>query len=847
MKQIVLFLAMLAAPALIAQVKIGANGTSPQPHGSAGLEVDFSTRGFLPPRMNTAERTAITSPSPGLMVYNTDINCLEFYNGGSWFTLCGQEAPCSVAPASPQATAAGDFSTTQFRANWNSVAGANSYRLQASLQSNFSVLLFDQNVGNVNWADVGGLSEGDVCYYRVAALNDCGASAYSNVISLTIPDGQVQGLVTTPASSVLGTSAYSGGSYTSDGGVVPTDRGVCWSTSPSPTIADSFASSGPGSGDFVTQITGLAQQTLYYARAYVTNGAGTFYGNEISFTTLEWSPQIGEYFEGGHIFYLDGTGLNGMVISQANQVSDNAAWGCTGQFITGAGGTAVGTGESNTSNIAAQCQDFNVAAQVCADLVEEGYDDWFLPSKEEFQLAWDNVTPLGYGVQPGTWQYWTSTQINEYEAWFFGSGGLGWGPGWKGDGGRNVRCIRSFCTTAPAGPAAQAPNGITSSQFIANWSNLQGASGYTLQVSDQSDFSNLILDQAAGAATSYTVSGLNASTTYYYRVIAETTCGTSSPSNTVQVNTLPPPSCTNYSDWDYYREVQVTNGSGDALSEYQVSFVFDHQTLVGEGKSQASASDIRVTSSVNCEPLAFWIDPATANTSQCEVWVKMPSLSPSGSETIRMFYGNGAAATASNGFDTFVFFDDFADGDFSNWTVTGGTFDMTSDVYMSNAIRDIDQANGRVVSPAFSGTMNWAWHFDFRSETPFQLDALPAISDDSDQGYGFYLTDSGILQFGYGNTSWRETPMNLIFGSWSLDDARHEVITTKYGDDYALYSDGVPQGTTNSAQYGSGWIPNRIVLQGNSSDYRRIQYDNIFVRNFHPQQPSVSVGGELGN
>ena len=64
-----------------------------------------------------------------------------------------------------------------------------------------------------------------------------------------------------------------------------TARGVCWSTTPNPTTANSFTSDGTGTGPYVSSLTGLTLGTTYYVRAYATNSAGTAYGNEIVFTT----------------------------------------------------------------------------------------------------------------------------------------------------------------------------------------------------------------------------------------------------------------------------------------------------------------------------------------------------------------------------------------------------------------------------------------------------------------------------------------------------------------------------------------------------------------------------------
>jgi hypothetical protein len=58
-------------------------GTS-SPAVTAALDISSTTKGFLPPRMTTTQRTAIISPATGLTIYNTTKNCNETYNGSSW-------------------------------------------------------------------------------------------------------------------------------------------------------------------------------------------------------------------------------------------------------------------------------------------------------------------------------------------------------------------------------------------------------------------------------------------------------------------------------------------------------------------------------------------------------------------------------------------------------------------------------------------------------------------------------------------------------------------------------------------------------------------------------------------
>ena len=80
--------------------------------------------------------------------------------------------------------------------------------------------------------------------------------------------------------NITDTSAICGGNVTDDGGLTITDRGVCWSTSQNPTINNPHISSGTGSGEFTSTLSGLNANTTYYVRAYATNSLGTQYGEQ---------------------------------------------------------------------------------------------------------------------------------------------------------------------------------------------------------------------------------------------------------------------------------------------------------------------------------------------------------------------------------------------------------------------------------------------------------------------------------------------------------------------------------------------------------------------------------------
>jgi uncharacterized protein (TIGR02145 family) len=133
-------------------------------------------------------------------------------------------------------------------------------------------------------SNITGLVEGVTYYVRAYAKNE-EVTGYGNQVSfstLSLPT-----LITSSVTNISYTNATSGGNVTNAGGSTVTAKGVCWSTLPNPTTSDPHTNDGSGIGSFVSDITGLTQNTTYYVRAYATNSVGTAYGNQVSFTTLQ--------------------------------------------------------------------------------------------------------------------------------------------------------------------------------------------------------------------------------------------------------------------------------------------------------------------------------------------------------------------------------------------------------------------------------------------------------------------------------------------------------------------------------------------------------------------------------
>jgi hypothetical protein len=159
---------------------------------------------------------------------------------------------------------------------------------------------------------------------------------------------------------------------------------------------------------------------------------------------------------GGIIFYDDeADGVDDIVgyrYLEAASVSTewvDKVWGGYGTLVGGTL-TALGTGAANTEKIVTKygvaepyANKTDYAAKLCSDLEYGGYDDWFLPSKDELNLVYLNLHKEGLGGFTSYSSYWNSSEYNTNFAWdqYFVIGALGDDD--KSSAGR-VRAVRVF-------------------------------------------------------------------------------------------------------------------------------------------------------------------------------------------------------------------------------------------------------------------------------------------------------------------------------------------------------------------------------------------------------------------
>ena len=371
--------------------QVGINTTGSQPDPSAGLDVNFTNKGFLPPRMTYEQRKSIASPAEGLLVWCTNCNpdgtgVLSMYQGGIWKNL---DFHC----AAPQTPAAGTYTPTSNSINWNwgTAPIADGYKGNSENDYNTAI-----DLGPVTSLNETGLQCQRSYTRYIWAYNACGHSEVPLAMTQsTLP------VLLTPSPAPDGTTA-SACQIHWKWSSVPGATGYKWNSVNDLNTATDL---GPGLEYFQNPVGG-GMMVSSYVWAY--NSCG--YSNP-TILTCQASPDfcVGQSYQGGIIIYVDNTGQHGL-IAATNDLATMAHWSMT-SGVTGATNSGVGEGLVNTNIIVVAVGSSDIyAAKLCADLVLNGYSDWYLPSKEEMMIMYDNRYVLGNWGEG--MPYWSSTEIN---------------------------------------------------------------------------------------------------------------------------------------------------------------------------------------------------------------------------------------------------------------------------------------------------------------------------------------------------------------------------------------------------------------------------------------------------
>jgi hypothetical protein len=197
-----------------------------------------------------------------------------------WHNPYDPECPKELfTPSSPGATMEGNSVKLTWSQQNDDISG---FALFRSAEGESIANLTQTQKSTTQYIDASITPGKKYTYYVVAVAgtnkSDTVKAEITPVIPITISTGSV--------TELAATSAKVSGNITNAGGGTVTSRGICWSTTPNPTVNSSKTTEGTGAGQFTSTLSNLLAATTYYARAYGENSRGMSYGSEINFTTL---------------------------------------------------------------------------------------------------------------------------------------------------------------------------------------------------------------------------------------------------------------------------------------------------------------------------------------------------------------------------------------------------------------------------------------------------------------------------------------------------------------------------------------------------------------------------------
>ncbi len=125
---------------------------------------------------------------------------------------------------------------------------------------------------------------------------------------------------------------------------------------------------------------------------------------------------IGSTYQGGIIFYLDGTGKHGLIVSKENIDKEKVDWDNQTNKDINKTKTEMGSGAANTNAIINVYNNSNYAANICKKYNAGGMNDWYLPSLDELKLIYENLGPSSKFKNIGNFNndvmaaYWSSSE-----------------------------------------------------------------------------------------------------------------------------------------------------------------------------------------------------------------------------------------------------------------------------------------------------------------------------------------------------------------------------------------------------------------------------------------------------
>jgi uncharacterized protein (TIGR02145 family) len=202
-------------------------------------------------------------------------------------------APITFLPVAPTNLSGSTDTSFKTTLTWvDNSTNEDGFKIERKIQ-NESYSLIGTTLKDVTKFVDTGLSENTTYFYRVYSYNSKGKSlTYSN-------EASVKTIVLPRPNIVISYTSFTNNKAVIESNIwdvsknVVLDKGIVWSSTFNPTITDNKISYGAGYNLFRAVLNNLSKNTVYNVRAYATYSFGTFYSNNLSFTTLNETVKIG--------------------------------------------------------------------------------------------------------------------------------------------------------------------------------------------------------------------------------------------------------------------------------------------------------------------------------------------------------------------------------------------------------------------------------------------------------------------------------------------------------------------------------------------------------------------------